>query len=208
MDISLNQSQQSIKKWSEEEIERLRSLVSSQLTMVEICKALDRNRGSVRDRLAKLGLKVLSKASTSPGNIYTENQWSEAASLWNEGLLTSSQISKITGIHSETLRKTMSLRRDLFVKRGTTKAVKYEAPPEPETTEIQYEYNEIPPPEGALSKPFYLTGNYECQWILASFWEETKYDSPCCALPIVEKNGKGLRKRYCQYHFDASLRKE
>jgi len=193
-----------MKNWSQIEVEKLRSL--TYMSATEIAKELGRTRNSVKQKLNALGL---SAAKGKPGveKSADRSQMTYASELWNDGK-TAAEIAATIGISRESLKGIMRQELEMFPKRGTPKGWSPLPKPTPETVTIQYEYREIPTPEGALFKPFFCTEVGECSWILEDFWTEPRYDSPCCARPVFDRKGKGMKRTYCQYHYEASLEKQ
>ena len=204
----MSQPEPSTNKWTQDEESKVICLVNDGYSITEIARLINRTRNSVKQKVSSLGLDAVKKFR-SGNEKYTEDQIIEASKLWNEGKLSSSEISNQIGILDSSFRKIRQQRQELFAKREPATLIKLErkAKPSPENTVIQYEFTEIEAPSGALYKPFFCTEVGECAWILQDFWSETRFDSPCCGLPVVDQRGKGLKKSLCQYHYDASVEK-
>lgn len=62
----------------------------------------------------------------------------------------------------------------------------------------------VPIPENALHIPWIDLQTDQCQWGLSNdFYVEASNHFDCCGLPV--DGGKGVRKRFCQYHAEWAL---
>jgi len=199
------------KAWAIEEKDFVFESFANGLSASKIGECLGRTKNSVialfnRER-ERRGVKALAVKSPE----YSKDEIEQARNLWATGLTAqeiANQIGKGRGIE-----KFLYANKHLFPPRPASKLtavaerIRNLEKPTPETVVIQYEYKEIPIPEGALSKPFFSTEVGECTWILEDFWTEPKYDSPCCGMAVSDRKGQGLKRTYCQYHYSASLEK-
>ncbi len=183
------------KSWTDNDKNMASALWAEGQSMGQIAQALGRSRGSI----ARLIHTYRDQFESRKREVDT----SGIADLVAQGYSVV-EVAEKTGVNADTVRKLGG--DDVKGRKSTVSLVKDK--PTPETVTIQYEYREIPTPEGALSKPFFCTEVGECSWILEDFWTEPRYDSPCCARPVFDRKGKGMKRTYCQYHYEASLEKQ
>lgn len=204
----MSQKIPAIKKWTLDEEETVIRLVTDGFSVTEIACLIDRTRDSVKQKISSLGLEAKTKPRSGHGK-YTEQQILEAARIWNEGLLSSSEIAIEVGILDASFRKIRQQRPELFARRETvTLAKREQQQPSPETVEIQYEFTEYDMPSNALNIPFKCLEVGRCSWLDGGFWAESGPETNCCGLPVVDRRGRGLVKSYCRFHYEVSIVKE
>lgn len=129
--------------------------------------------------------------------------------LWNIEGKSLTYIGNILGRDRSTVSSHMSANRENFHKKGKgISSVKLIEKPSPENTVIEYEYVDVPNPEGALLVSFIDLKPRTCKWICSDFWDE--YDeetTKCCGLGVLNYKGTNLQKSYCPEHYEAARHK-
>lgn len=85
------------KKWTKEEEESLKVMIEDGLTKTEICNALGRNKNSVAQKVCRLGLQIynVSDSNGTRGRIWTKQDDELLTELWEDGVCSNNQISKM-----------------------------------------------------------------------------------------------------------------
>jgi len=115
------------------------------------------------------------------------------------------EIQQLTGYANDTVLNTID---ESSKNRRSLMTITTREKPTPENTVIQYEFTEHAMPENALNTPFFCLEVGQCHWVSGGFWDEVKYDTPCCGLSVVDRLDKGMKRSYCQFHYEVALRKE
>jgi len=201
--------------WTQNDKKTVKRLILSGQSYSEIGSTIGRSRGSIARLVQKLREEDQLEQTSLKVKLWTEDDIQKASEMWSLDYSIASIATALNRTKS-TVNNLMANNREIFPKKGRKRVTSeqnlqqrwFRDKPTPETVTIQYEYSEIEPPEGALSKPFFCTEVGECVWILQSFWQDTSFDSPCCALPVFDRKGRGLKRSYCQRHYEVSLQNE
>jgi len=200
--------------WTQNDKKTVKRLILSGQSYSEIGLSIGRSRGSV----ARLVQKLREENQLEPTSLkikpWAEQEIETASNLWADDW-------SITGIAAHLGRSKsvvvnlMRNNRETFPKKGRSRGLSNETTnpwfrdkPTPENTAIQYSYEEIPVQPDAIGIPFVDTKVGECLWILETFWQEPDSRSLCCGKSVVNLRVKGLRRSYCEFHYQASMSKE
>ena len=80
--------------------------------------------------------------------------------------------------------------------------------PTPENTVVEHPPRDVPAPDGCQYIPFIDIQPGQCRYMMTDFWEETTHTSPCCGLPVHDKNAKTRAGTHCTHHYQWSMENE
>ena len=80
--------------------------------------------------------------------------------------------------------------------------------PKPDNTVIEHPPRDVPAPANCQYIPFIDIEPHQCRYLMTDFWDEPTHKSPCCGLPVHDKNSKTRARTHCTYHYKWSMENE
>lgn len=196
------------RKYSREEIDFVLDAVSSGASYAEVAEKSDKTVESVSWIYSFYKTEEMPKVSDRKK--WTAEEDEICQRLWNVEGKSLTYIGNVLGRDRSTVSSHMSANRERFQKKGKSVVAqsKLAEKPTPENTVIEYEYVDVPNPEGALLVSFIDLKPRTCKWICSDFWDE--YDeetTKCCGLGVLNYKGTNLQKSYCPEHYEAARHK-